>query len=77
MIIQQPQDPSAFLKAVLKISDDKPSVNPTPSSAPAAVNTNIKPFIFPPTPLVPPPSAAPPLVQQMFDVCFITGLMVQ
>ncbi|KAH0550752.1 5'-3' exoribonuclease 1 isoform X1 [Cotesia glomerata] len=59
-----PQDPSAFLKAVLKISDDKPSAS-TPSSAPAAVNTNIKPFIFPPTPLVPP--SAPPLVQQMFD----------
>ncbi|XP_057341540.1 5'-3' exoribonuclease 1 isoform X1 [Microplitis mediator] len=65
VVNSQPQDPSAFLKAVLKISDDKPNNVNLPSSAPAAVNTNVKPFVFPPTPPVPP--SAPPLVQQMFD----------
>ncbi|XP_034935611.1 5'-3' exoribonuclease 1 isoform X2 [Chelonus insularis] len=50
-----PQDPSAFLKAMLKISDDKSDNNTSQSSA----GVQAKPFVFPSTPPV--PQSAPTL----------------
>ncbi|XP_011501827.1 PREDICTED: 5'-3' exoribonuclease 1 [Ceratosolen solmsi marchali] len=57
-----PQDPSAFLKAILKISDEKTQSNKASSSTPAPL-TN-KPLQFTQTPKA---TDTPPLVQQLFD----------
>ncbi|XP_014211300.1 5'-3' exoribonuclease 1-like isoform X2 [Copidosoma floridanum] len=76
---EMPQDPSAFLKAMLKISDNsmsqslsKTSTTPSASSvsSTSAPVTSSKPLAFPTPPQTQPPKAVidtPPLVQQMFD----------
>lgn len=61
-----PQDPSAFLKAMLKISDESTKSSTTPS-LPAEPTTTNKPFTFPQPPNAPNTSEAPPLVQRLFD----------
>ncbi|EZA57402.1 hypothetical protein DMN91_008681 [Ooceraea biroi] len=63
--VQSPQDPSAFLKAVLKI----PDVNAQTSKQPSKQSTSQPPAVHQKVMVArkDQPSDAPPLVQQMFD----------
>ncbi|KAJ8687572.1 hypothetical protein QAD02_023366 [Eretmocerus hayati] len=62
-----PQDPSAFLKAMLKIPDDSSQSNKAPSTPTTSAPPANKPVAFPQPQAPPKTNETPALVQQLFD----------